>query len=179
MNEMTWQQVLRWESLHRENPQGPRLIRFLGRPDELSPRARFKSLFGGALPPPLAAPGRRLQRRLTAFSAVWHSPQCRLAAGSPVGASAGSRHPGGRVSHQPAARPAGASAVSRQPARRARQAIIARGSTPFNPNFESGSQSTSGDLSEVEVFRPVAALARNAPDADCIGSCGEPHRARP
>ena len=55
MNENTWRQVLEWERLHlqeqREQGQGaadgtPRLSRFLGRPDELSPKAWFKSLFG-------------------------------------------------------------------------------------------------------------------------------------
>ena len=54
MNEMTWSQVKRWEALHsHDNGQsnsGSRLVRFLGRPDELSPRARVKALFGGWYP---------------------------------------------------------------------------------------------------------------------------------
>jgi cytochrome c heme-lyase len=47
MNEMTWQQVLRWEHLHRASCPQPALLRFLGRPDDLSPRARWRSLRGG------------------------------------------------------------------------------------------------------------------------------------
>ena len=45
MNEKTWKQVLIWEDLV-ENKFEPTLLRFLGRPDELSPRARLKMLFG-------------------------------------------------------------------------------------------------------------------------------------
>ncbi len=48
MNEMTWQQVLRWERLHRAECAQPTLLRFLGRPDELSPRARVRKLLTGA-----------------------------------------------------------------------------------------------------------------------------------
>ena len=48
MNEMTWQQVLRWEHLHRDKCSQPSLLRFLGRPDDTSPRARWRSLMGGA-----------------------------------------------------------------------------------------------------------------------------------
>ena len=51
MNEITWQQVQGWEALHRDNcPCGSTLLRFRGRPDDLSPLARIKSLFGGPLP---------------------------------------------------------------------------------------------------------------------------------
>ena len=56
MNETTWKQVLSWEALHPP-PQGaaaagcePKLLRFLGRPDDPSPRARLKALFGHPLP---------------------------------------------------------------------------------------------------------------------------------
>ena len=45
---MTWQQVLRWEHLHRDECAKPSLLRFLGRPDDTSPRARWRSLMGGA-----------------------------------------------------------------------------------------------------------------------------------
>lgn len=48
MNEMTWRQVIRWESLHKHASGTPKLVRFRGRPDDLSPRARVKSWFGGA-----------------------------------------------------------------------------------------------------------------------------------
>ena len=52
MNELTWNKVLQWEKLHPQTEPGeePRLVRFLGRPDELSPVARLKALFGGPLP---------------------------------------------------------------------------------------------------------------------------------
>jgi cytochrome c heme-lyase len=52
MNEATWQQVLEWEKLHPVEGQGrePKLLRFLGRPDELSPKARLKALFGHTEP---------------------------------------------------------------------------------------------------------------------------------
>jgi cytochrome c heme-lyase len=45
MNEKTWKQVLVWENL-LDNKYEPTLLRFLGRPDELSPRARLKMIFG-------------------------------------------------------------------------------------------------------------------------------------
>ena len=45
MNELTWRQVLLWERTHGDKA---RLVRFVGRPDELTPRARVRSLFGGA-----------------------------------------------------------------------------------------------------------------------------------
>ena len=53
MNENTWRQVLAWEALKPlpEDPdQQPKLLRFLGRPDELSPKAYLKTLFGHPLP---------------------------------------------------------------------------------------------------------------------------------
>ena len=55
MNENTWRQVLAWEALH--SVQGgqpgtePKLLRFMGRPDELSPKARLKILLGGHTAP--------------------------------------------------------------------------------------------------------------------------------
>lgn len=40
MNERTWNEIHRWEALHRgECDEEPRLSRFMGRPEELSPRA--------------------------------------------------------------------------------------------------------------------------------------------
>jgi cytochrome c heme-lyase len=65
MNEMTWQQVLRWEHLHRGECAQPSLLRFLGRPDDLSPRARWKMLLGGACP---AARGAHLLTRHAAHA---------------------------------------------------------------------------------------------------------------
>lgn len=60
MNEMTWRQVSRWESLHTGAVGAPKLVRFLGRPDDLSPRARVRSWFGGA---PRSRPSFRYTRR--------------------------------------------------------------------------------------------------------------------
>ncbi|KAK9805139.1 hypothetical protein WJX72_001482 [[Myrmecia] bisecta] len=50
MNEMTWQHVLHWEQLHSEECPQPTLLRFRGRPDDLSPLARLAGWFGGELP---------------------------------------------------------------------------------------------------------------------------------
>lgn len=50
MNEITWQEVLFWEQLHRDDCRYPTLLRFRGRPDDLSPLARIKSWFGGPMP---------------------------------------------------------------------------------------------------------------------------------
>lgn len=49
MNQATWEQVQVWERLHREECGSPALLRFLGRPDSLSPRARMRKLFTGEL----------------------------------------------------------------------------------------------------------------------------------
>lgn len=52
MNETTWKQVLSWEDIHPTRTAGgePKLLRFMGRPDELSPKARIKMLFGHPAP---------------------------------------------------------------------------------------------------------------------------------
>lgn len=50
MNEITWQQVAMWELLHREECGTPTLLRFQGRPDDLSPLAKIVHWFGGPLP---------------------------------------------------------------------------------------------------------------------------------
>jgi cytochrome c heme-lyase len=55
MNENTWRQILAWEDLHKEEVAKvvggePKLLRFTGRPDELSPKARIKTILGS--PPP-------------------------------------------------------------------------------------------------------------------------------
>lgn len=61
---MTWKQVTRWESLHRDESGAPKLVRFRGRPDDLSPRARFKSWLGGApRPNPRRSDPERASRR--------------------------------------------------------------------------------------------------------------------
>lgn len=47
MNETTWRQVLQWEDMHCDSCKEPRrLVRFLGRPDELSPKAALKYYLG-------------------------------------------------------------------------------------------------------------------------------------
>ena len=54
MNELTWLQVLAWEALHdlskRNQGEEPKLLRFMGRPTELSPKAQLKMLFGHTKP---------------------------------------------------------------------------------------------------------------------------------
>merc|ERR1719215_960988 len=50
VNERTWQEILLYERLHAEECATPRLIRFLGRPGELSPKAKFLGLFGRTVP---------------------------------------------------------------------------------------------------------------------------------
>jgi cytochrome c heme-lyase len=55
MNENTWRQILAWESLHEDEAKGPgrepKLLRFMGRPDDLSPRAWLKSRIFGCCKP--------------------------------------------------------------------------------------------------------------------------------
>ena len=53
MNEKTWRQILAWETLHENEHTedgGPRLVRFLGRPDDLTPKAKLRALLGGPMP---------------------------------------------------------------------------------------------------------------------------------
>eukprot|EP00298_Acanthocystis_sp_HF-20_P003525 c13871_g2_i1.p1 GENE.c13871_g2_i1~~c13871_g2_i1.p1 ORF type:complete len:238 (+),score=91.98 c13871_g2_i1:23-736(+) len=50
VNEKTWQHIQEWESLHSDECKSVKLIKFLGRPKDFSPRARFYSLFGYTLP---------------------------------------------------------------------------------------------------------------------------------
>lgn len=50
VNEQTWQEILRWENYYHPGGQ-PKLRRFLGRPDTLSPRALFRSWFLGCSRP--------------------------------------------------------------------------------------------------------------------------------
>mmetsp|Transcript_19693 Transcript_19693/g.33157 ORF Transcript_19693/g.33157 Transcript_19693/m.33157 type:complete len:416 (-) Transcript_19693:281-1528(-) len=52
MNENTWSQLLAWEKLHPVEEEGrePKLLHFLGRPHDLSPKARLKMLFGHPAP---------------------------------------------------------------------------------------------------------------------------------
>lgn len=50
MNETTWQRVYEWEQLHLDECGSPTLLRFQGKPDQLSPLARLRQLLGGPLP---------------------------------------------------------------------------------------------------------------------------------
>jgi cytochrome c heme-lyase len=53
MNEKTWMQVMAWEELHstpESNGKEPKLLRFQGKPHDLSPKARLKLLFGHPAP---------------------------------------------------------------------------------------------------------------------------------
>ena len=47
LNEQVWAEVLKWEGEHRSICREPTLKRFMGRPNDLSPRARFFSIFFG------------------------------------------------------------------------------------------------------------------------------------
>lgn len=50
MNEKTWRELLMWERFHCKKCDDPRLLRFLGRPDDLSPKARMKTWMGHDAP---------------------------------------------------------------------------------------------------------------------------------
>ena len=50
MNEDTWRRVVAWEKLHRDECENPMLLRFLGRPNDLSPLAWARYLTTGAKP---------------------------------------------------------------------------------------------------------------------------------
>eukprot|EP00736_Rhodelphis_marinus_P013457 Rmarinus@m.16466 len=50
MNEKTWKELMRWEQAHHSECAMPRLSRFCGRPDDLSPKARLKTWLGWPMP---------------------------------------------------------------------------------------------------------------------------------
>ncbi|CDK26849.1 unnamed protein product [Kuraishia capsulata CBS 1993] len=51
LNEGAWQEILNWEQRHTaETKVDPRLLKFTGRPDDLSPRARTYSYLGKVFP---------------------------------------------------------------------------------------------------------------------------------
>nr|DBA44789.1 TPA_exp: holocytochrome c synthase [Plenasium vachellii] len=55
VNEATWSRLLQWERLYAQlfpdsSQEEPRLLYFRGRPQELSPKARFKTLLGYGAP---------------------------------------------------------------------------------------------------------------------------------
>lgn len=49
-NELAWQEVLKWESLHKNECGNPKLKRFGGKASDYSPRARMRSWLGYELP---------------------------------------------------------------------------------------------------------------------------------
>ncbi|KAI8366693.1 cytochrome c/c1 heme-lyase [Radiomyces spectabilis] len=50
VNEQAWQKILEWESMHQTECNQPKLLKFQGRPKDITPKARFRSLFGYTLP---------------------------------------------------------------------------------------------------------------------------------
>eukprot|EP00878_Enallax_costatus_P005158 GHUV01005421.1.p1 GENE.GHUV01005421.1~~GHUV01005421.1.p1 ORF type:complete len:292 (+),score=56.01 GHUV01005421.1:385-1260(+) len=50
MNEMTWRHVMDWEQLHCEECKYPTLLKFQGKPHDLSPLARVRSWLTGEVP---------------------------------------------------------------------------------------------------------------------------------
>lgn len=50
MNERTWSSVMLWEQLHRNECGAPTLLKFQGKPDDLSPLAWLRQTFGGPGP---------------------------------------------------------------------------------------------------------------------------------
>jgi cytochrome c heme-lyase len=52
VNERAWREVRRWEEVNGEAAScgGPRLLKFQGRPNDYSPKARFLNLLGYRLP---------------------------------------------------------------------------------------------------------------------------------
>ncbi|KAJ1650572.1 holocytochrome c synthase [Dispira simplex] len=50
LNEGCWQEILKWEELHKDACCDPQLLRLRGRPNDLSPKARFLGWFGTPKP---------------------------------------------------------------------------------------------------------------------------------
>jgi cytochrome c heme-lyase len=75
MNDVTWQMLLEWERYHidRGNVEGgtPMLAKFMGRPFDLTPKARIKSWLGYGLP---------VRHRATSCSLALCTPHAALAA---------------------------------------------------------------------------------------------------
>lgn len=52
VNERTWREVLKWETrYHSKHCAEPKLLKFLGRPTDMSPKARFLTTFLGYVEP--------------------------------------------------------------------------------------------------------------------------------
>lgn len=50
VNEKGWNKILQWEAKYAQTCAQPKLKRFEGKPDQLSPKARFLNLFGYEAP---------------------------------------------------------------------------------------------------------------------------------
>ncbi|ORZ12732.1 cytochrome c/c1 heme lyase-domain-containing protein [Absidia repens] len=50
VNEQAWQKILEWERLHVTECQQPKLLKFQGKPKEITPKARIRSWLGYNLP---------------------------------------------------------------------------------------------------------------------------------
>ncbi|KAG0262120.1 Cytochrome c1 heme lyase [Mortierella polycephala] len=50
VNEMAWKHILKWENLMENNCGGPKLVKFEGKPKEVTPKARVRSWMGYTLP---------------------------------------------------------------------------------------------------------------------------------
>ncbi|RCH89400.1 hypothetical protein CU097_005516 [Rhizopus azygosporus] len=50
VNEMAWQKILEWERMHETKCNQPMLLKFQGRPKDITPKARIRSWFGYSLP---------------------------------------------------------------------------------------------------------------------------------
>ncbi|KAG0295188.1 Cytochrome c1 heme lyase [Dissophora globulifera] len=50
VNEMAWKHILRWEKLMENKCGGPKLVKFEGKPKEITPKARIRSWMGYTLP---------------------------------------------------------------------------------------------------------------------------------
>ncbi|CAO3622843.1 unnamed protein product [Cunninghamella blakesleeana] len=50
VNEEAWKRILEWEKLHTTDCNQPKLLKFQGRPKDITPKARIRSWFGYELP---------------------------------------------------------------------------------------------------------------------------------
>lgn len=50
VNEMCWKKVLEWESLSFQSPEGPKLVKFEGKPTDYTIKARIRQFMGYSLP---------------------------------------------------------------------------------------------------------------------------------
>ncbi|KAI7856988.1 cytochrome c/c1 heme-lyase [Circinella umbellata] len=50
VNEMAWMKILEWEKMHKTTCDQPKLVKFQGKPKDITPKARLYSWFGYKLP---------------------------------------------------------------------------------------------------------------------------------